>query len=533
MTGQVIVNNPPAAGSPPISPSKQVRALLVSIALGVVWTSLHLFGGRPGLNVVLAAGALALGLRLVLGPLSSTGRLLLAAGLVPALGLVLWDAEVLRAFNVLALLGCVGLFLLFGVEPPGEGATGESPPGGDRPWTLGRATIVQGVVGLTVAAYYGLTGGPLLWSAAARQMDGRPSARRWRPIAGAAIRGLLMAVPLIILFTMLFTRADPAFRRLLEGLLDWAGWLPSVGKWLARFVFWAWLASGVLYTALRNPVPALVSPLKVPLPALHGLEPVVALGALNALFLAFVLMQIRYLLGGVRWLEAAGLTYAEYARRGFFELLAVTALVIPTLRIAQGLMPHGGQGTAHRLFRWMAWLMLALTGLMMVSAGHRLALYVGAYGWTIARLYAAIIMGGIALILLLLFSTTLGREERGFAAGILAVAFLVLMTLNLINPVAVVMRHHAGRIQAGKQADSYYMSMAGAASGEGVPALLAALPSLPGEQRGSIASQLLSWWGIEDPEAGFLHWNFSHARARRLVGEQRDQLRQWEQEVER
>lgn len=550
MTGQVLVNNPAANGSTSMNPFQRVRALLVSLALGALGACLDFTGGPPGPNVLLAAGAVVLGLRLVLGPLTSTGRLILAAGLVPALGLLLWDALPLRTFNLLALLGCLGLFLLFGGQPgdgvqsgesegtvdsdgsgKGDGA-GQGDSGGDRPWTLGGATFVHGVAGLVVAACYGLVGGPLLWSATARQINGRQSARRWLPIAGATVRGLLMAIPLLLLFIMLFTSADPVFRRLLQSVFNWAGWFPPVGNWLVRFVFGAWLAAGVLYTALRNPVPALVSPLKVPTPALQGLEPGVALAALNTLFITFVVMQLRYLLGGVQWLEAAGSSYAEYARRGFFEMVMAAALVIPILRTAHGLMPRGVQGAAHRLFRWMAWLMLALTGLMVVSAGHRLALYVQAYGWTTARLYAGVIMAGLTLILLLVFFTTVGRGDRGFAAGVLAVAFLLLIVLNVINPDAVVVGSHARRIQAGEEADLAYMARIGARSADGVPGLLPVLASLPVELRGRAARTLLERWG-DDKAAGFRHWNFSRARARRLVGEQVEQLRKWEEEGER
>lgn len=500
---------------------------------------MDLFGGPPGLNVLLAAGALVLGLRLVLGPLSRMGRLLLAAGIVPAAGLILWDALQLRALNLLALLGCLGLFLLFGVEPGREAQydeggesgereeSGEGDPQGDRPWTLGGASVVQGLAGLAVAAGYGLVGGPILWTATAREMNGKQTARRWLPVAGAATRGLLMAVPLLLFFMMLFTAADPAFGRLLDSLAAWDGWLAPAGHWLIRFAFWAWMAAGVLYTALRNPVPGLVTSLRVPTPTLQGLEPGVALAALNALFLTFVVLQLRYLLGGVEGLEAAGSSYAQYARRGFFEMVVAAAWVIPIVRIAQGLLPQGDQGAAHRLFRWMAWLMVALTGLMVVSAGHRLSLYVRAYGWTTARLYAGATMGGLALILLLLFFITRGRGDRGFAAGILGAAMLLLVVLNTINPDAVVVGSHARLAQKGEEPDWAYMARIGSHSADGVPQLMPVLPLLPAELRGSAARTLLEQWG-DDQGEGFLHWNLSRARARRLVGEQADRLRQWE-----
>ena len=53
---------------------------------------------------------------------------------------------------------------------------------------------------------------------------------------------------------------------------------------------------------------------------------------------------MRYLFGGSEWVQrVAGLTYAEYARRGFFELVVVAALVLVLLLIAHWLLrPEGG-----------------------------------------------------------------------------------------------------------------------------------------------------------------------------------------------
>ena len=55
-------------------------------------------------------------------------------------------------------------------------------------------------------------------------------------------------------------------------------------------------------------------------------------------FLAFVVIQVRYLFGGAgRVAATAGLTYAEYARRGFFELVTVNTPLAPLLLTAHWL----------------------------------------------------------------------------------------------------------------------------------------------------------------------------------------------------
>jgi hypothetical protein len=62
--------------------------------------------------------------------------------------------------------------------------------------------------------------------------------------------------------------------------------------------------------------------------SLGAIEAGVMLGLLDLLFLAFVAVQVRYFFGGSALVQATtGLTYAEYARRGFFELVTVAAPV--------------------------------------------------------------------------------------------------------------------------------------------------------------------------------------------------------------
>ena len=61
----------------------------------------------------------------------------------------------------------------------------------------------------------------------------------------------------------------------------------------------------------------------------------IALGLLNVLFAAFLAVQVQVLFGGDdHVLDTAGLTYAQYAREGFYQLLAVAFLVLAVVAVA-------------------------------------------------------------------------------------------------------------------------------------------------------------------------------------------------------
>src|SRR5215204_4546137 len=69
------------------------------------------------------------------------------------------------------------------------------------------------------------------------------------------------------------------------------------------------------------------------------IETSVVLGLMNLLFLSFVIMQVPYLFGGMNLVQdTPDFKLAEYARRGFGELVAVTVLVLPILLASHWLL---------------------------------------------------------------------------------------------------------------------------------------------------------------------------------------------------
>ncbi len=119
----------------------------------------------------------------------------------------------------------------------------------------------------------------------------------------------------------------------------------------------------------------------------------------NALFLLQTGMDAVYLWGGAGL--PAGMTWAEYAHRGAYPLLA--AALVAGVVVLLAFRP-GGAAERQRLARILVWIWLAQTVVLMASSWWRLHLYVDAYGFTLWRCAAAIWMllvaGGLGLIAL-------------------------------------------------------------------------------------------------------------------------------------
>ena len=248
----------------------------------------------------------------------------------------------------------------------------------------------------------------------------------------------------------------------------------------------------------------------------------VVLGALNLLFFSFVAVQLRYFFGGADVvLTSAGLTYAEYARSGFFELTWVAALLLPLLLAAHHLLRK--ENPAHeRTFRVLSGALLLFLFVIMASAVGRMRLYQAEYGQTELRLYVTAFMGWLALVFVWFALTVLRGERERFAWGALASALLVVGALHFVNPGEVIVRTNVARAADGRDFDAFYATRLGA---DAVPALIEALPAMRPDDRSYVASEILAW--AECAETDWRSWNLSRWSARRDVAENEVWLREY------
>jgi hypothetical protein len=197
------------------------------------------------------------------------------------------------------------------------------------------------------------------------------------------------------------------------------------------------------------------------------------LGVVNLLFLSFMLVQTRYLFGGTdHVLATAGLTFAEYARRGFFELVTVTMLTLPLLVGITSMvqLESARERLTHRVLT--ATLVVLLLALL-ASASGRLRLYQAEYGWTLPRVEATVLMMWICTTIIWFAATVLrGRAER-FTFGAIVAGLVLFGGMVASNPAAMVLRANAARIADGEEFDAQHAAQLG---NDGLPTLLAALP---------------------------------------------------------
>ena len=313
-----------------------------------------------------------------------------------------------------------------------------------------------------------------------RQREGRDGL----PVRSLLI-GMAIALPFLCIFTILFSSADLLFSKYLTDILGEFTLGKLIGHSLLTLTL-SWLAIGLLgYALVRRPKdhdtiedeasvntdaqddsPAIKLDIRS---LLKPLESFIVLFSIDLLFLAFVGIQFAALFGGEKFLQSQGLTYSEYARSGFFELLAVSLMTLGLI-LALDYVTRRESRRARITFLLGSAAMIVMTIVMLASSFQRLQLYELAFGFTTLRLYTHIFIVWLAMLLaafLLLLTTA---RVRLFATAALLVWVGYLSTLNVVNPDVFILQQNLLRYENGETLDVDYL---GQGSADALPELFA------------------------------------------------------------
>jgi hypothetical protein len=313
------------------------------------------------------------------------------------------------------------------------------------------------------------------------------------------IRGCLLALPVLAIFTCFLASADLIFADYLEDILH-LEFLSDLLKLLRRGVIIlgaAWfLAGGLAYALSHSRMSANENALEK---ALGSLAQAISLGFIEV---TTVLISVDLLFLVFVWIQY---TYAEYARRGFFELLTVSVL---TLGLILGLhrLVRCETGWQRRIFNGLSSLMVGLVLVILASAFQRLLLYEAAYGYTQLRLYPHIFMIWLA-VTFVWFLVTLWLWPDRFAIGAFVAVLGFVLTLNAINPDAFIAERNLARYQATGKLDAHYLTTL---SEDVVPVLVLAMDQVTGDEWEVLSNHLRSRLERMEENTRWQNWPSLH-----------------------
>ncbi len=324
--------------------------------------------------------------------------------------------------------------------------------------------------------------------------------------AAPVLRAVAVAAVLLLVFGALFAGADAAFADLLGDLMPDASLSGSPWRVLLLIV-------GVICALAAAHTAA--APLRwdrlvvKPGRARGRLEWALPLIVLNVLFAAFNAVQLAVLFGGYdAVLDKTGLSYSDYARQGFWQLLLATLLTLIVIVFALRWAPRGG-ARDRTLVRAVLGTLCALTLVVVASAVRRMDMYVEAYGLTRLRISVVAIELWLGVIILLIMAAGVWGA-RWLPRGVAASAAAGVLAFGLVSPDALIAERNVQRFEQTGKFDLDYTRQL---SADAVPAL----DKLPEPQRSCALRRIADGLGT-DPGPWYAT-SLGESRARRIIDE--------------
>jgi Domain of unknown function (DUF4153) len=313
-----------------------------------------------------------------------------------------------------------------------------------------------------------------------RELSGRASPR-------AVARATLLILPISVAVALLLGSADPVFERYVHApSIPPDVWPLHVVATLAGALALATLVA----IAMRSPT-STDAAAQGPLSArwARPAEWIGLLVAIDVLFAIFVVIQFTVFFGGRRHvLEEAGLTYAEYARSGFWQLLGAAAVAGAALAFAWHALPRPTPARWRRAFLVLGVTLVALVGVVLVSAFRRITLYEDAYGLTYLRIMVQTAIVGLGAMLACVVIAMLRWRASWLPSAAVAIATIAVLSLNVADIDARIASSNVEQALSGRGVDADTLAQL---SPDAVPVLVEALEVLPPADR-TVVSRVLA-----------------------------------------
>lgn len=277
---------------------------------------------------------------------------------------------------------------------------------------------------------------------------------------GQILKGLVITIPIFLFFLALLASSDLVFGKLVSNVFS----INISARGIAQLWWWffaAFVCLGSWAFVLESSTTQFIGPpMQQERKYKFGkIEAGILFGAISFLFLAFVIVQIKYLFAGQNAISQFGFTYAEYAHKGFAELIFV-ALLTFVLIFATEKYLEKQNGSHAAWFKIFSGVLIFLVLVIMASAFLRLTTYEQAYGYTVPRiLVQSFIVWLAAVFVWLCYKIVKSTPEHSFAFGVFVLVIAFFVFFNLLNPDAFVAKKNIDQFAKQGTLDTHYFEL--------------------------------------------------------------------------
>ena len=372
---------------------------LVSLIFGVMF-AFSFYDARIGLNAFFFTGVMIILLNIIMKkfelPIKNGTKAYYAAALLLGLSTMLTSSMTLQFLNTVATIILLNISLLHQLHE-------------DRSWDfLNYISKMFGMLFLGIAAI------PMPFVDGTRYLKNTKTFRNEKVLN--VLLGVIIAIPLLLIITALLSSADLLFGDMTKNMFEFLFSTDILGVLImvAFGFFSCYLILCGAATQTREEVPRKAQKAEASIAC-------TIMGLICLVYLMFCGLQVVYLFAGGVFTLPEGYTFAEYARKGFFELLAVAIINILLMLVFTTFFVES------RTLRFLLTLMSGCTYIMIISAAYRMLLYIASYHLTFLRLFVLLALFIIALILAGVIVSVYRREFPLFryVTAVIVVCYLI------------------------------------------------------------------------------------------------------------
>lgn len=340
----------------------------------------------------------------------------------------------------------------------------------------------------------------------------------------AILRGLLIALPIVVIFAMLLASADVVFNQKITDFFDIFD-SEKITEYVFRFFIiltCAFLLVGIyLHTISQSKDEKLASEVAGSKKQFLGFtEASIVLGSVTLLFLMFVIIQFQYFFGGQSNIGVAGYTYSQYARRGFSELVTVAFFSL-LLIMGLGTITKRQKEIEQKVYSWLSIAIVLQVLVILTSAYQRLALAIDWHGFSRLRLYPQVFLVWVGILFIAIVVLEFFHLERYFAFAFVLASLGFAISLTLFNVDAAIVKRNISRVALGKNLNVGHLT---SLSTDAIPALVEAyqsqnMPETTREGIGAILACYLSENESIEKSDDWRSFNYSYWKASQLLAE--------------
>ncbi len=260
---------------------------------------------------------------------------------------------------------------------------------------------------------------------------------------GKVFVGLLCAVPVLVVVMPLLISSDDAFRGMMNNIFE------NTFSFFLKIVFGVLLCPFIISYGFSLKSGRVGKMKKGNFSGIENIYLISFLSAISVCYLLYLFSQLAYFFSAFEgFLPNADITYAEYARKGFFEMCAIAVInlviVFSALLLAKkqnGKVCHGIKGIAT---------FISLFTLMIIATAiSKMVLYIGNYGMTVLRVTTSAFMLFLSIVFISVILKIYLAKINIIKTALITAGSIILI-LGTVNVNSVCARYNYESYQTGR-----------------------------------------------------------------------------------